>query len=492
MKFKILSILTGRLLFIFSSFLLFFSGIAFFVYPEEQEFIYFFISSICTFCTSGLLIFFSKGAPIHEISFREGFAIATIGWLVLSCFGALPFYFSNQIPYFIDAYFETISGLTTTGASILPDIESLLHTSLLWRSFMHAIGGMGIIVLSLAVLPNISSSTLFLFKAETSGAGTSSLPYGASEIAKRLYLIYILMNICMCTSLVLLEMDLFEALCHTFGTLGTGGFSPLQHSLGQYALENHPYAIYYEIIVTFFMFLAGVNFSLYLHFFIKGTLNIWNDIEFKVYLLFIAFCILITSLDLYLSQQYGTIQEIFRHTTFTSLSIITSTGYATEDYNLWPTTSKMLLYCFMFIGGMSGSTSGGMKVVRMLFLWKTSMLVSIKSIYPNRITSVKISNRILPKETYDNMQTFILLFFCIYGVGIIILSFTGLDFETVLSMTVATLGTTGPGLGAVGPAVNYSHLPVFAKLTTIALMLFGRLEIIPLLVLFNINTWKKS
>ncbi|MDH5716725.1 MAG: TrkH family potassium uptake protein [Spirochaetia bacterium] len=491
MNFKALASLISILLFLNSLFLLIFVLIAYLIYPAENQYI--------AFCISFLIVLFSAiflrlwGGKINpeDMSFREGFAVAGLGWIIIAFFGALPAYISGDIPSFTDAYFESMSGFTTTGASILSNIESLGHTVLLWRSFEHWLGGMGFIVLSLALLPALGIGGMELYKAEVPGPSPDKLVPRVSETARLLYIVYTLVSLTQCLLLWMGGMNLFESLCHTFGTMGTGGFSPLNQSIGSYTIRSQANTIYFEIIIIIFMFIAGTNFSLHYKA-MKGDLRVYfKDPEFRFYISILFLGISTVAADLYIHKNYNSIPEIIRHSTFTVVSIMTTTGYSTENFNNWPGYSKSLLVLFMFIGGMAGSTGGGMKTLRIMAVLKESFAEIQRTIHPKKIYSVHFGTTYISRDILQSLNSFVIVYFLFYGTGLLILSAAGLDFETTASMVIACLANIGPGLGQVGPAENYAHLPDYAKWVLSYFMVLGRLELIPVIAIMLPRIWKK-
>lgn len=491
MNFLILSYIIGSLAVLLASFQAIFSLIAFVFYPTENQGFSFLLSALITFFFGAAGRFAGREFHSDQITFREGLAVAGLGWIIIALFSALPFLLSSDIPTFTNAFFESMSGLTTTGASILSNIEGLGHTVLLWRSFLHWLGGMGIIVLTLALLPALGIHGLQLFRAEVPGPQADKIAPRLSQTARLLYLVYTLFSVILVCLLMLGDMPLFEALAHTWGTMGTGGFSPLNQSIGSYSNSGQEHSLYIEVVITAFMFFAGANFALHYQF-IRGNFKVYfRDTEFRVYFLITVAAVCFITWDLMQFYEYRSIEESLRHSSFATVSIITTTGYATEDFNQWPTLSKFILTFLMFSGACSGSTSGGIKIVRIIALAKEGFRQLRLTVSPRGAFSIRMDKVSLSDEMLNAMNSFVILFILIYLTGVLLLSTTNLDFASVSTMTIAALASIGPGLGAVGPAENYGHLPDYAKWLLSFLMLLGRLEILPVLALFHARLWKK-
>lgn len=438
--------------------------------------------SACTTFGCGFLVYKITRFK-DDLRAKEGFAVVTLGWVVFSVFGSLPFMLSGAIPNFTDAFFETISGFTTTGATILNDIEVLPHGILLWRSLTHWIGGMGIIVLSLAILPFLGVGGMELFKAEVPGPVADKLTPRVTETAKILWGVYVFISAVETVLLMLGGMSLFEALCHTFGTMATGGYSTRNASVGGYD------SAYLDYVITFFMLLAGVNFSLHYRF-LRGEFNAyWKNKEFRYYLLIIIIAIVIISLDTF--NYYGNVWQTLQYTSFQVVSITTTTGYGTADYEQWGYSSQYVLFSLMFIGGCAGSTSGGMKVMRIYLMVKLIFSEITRLIHPHAVVPVRLNNAVVHSSVVLNVLGFFALFMFIFAVSVFVMTVIGLDLITALGAVVACLGNIGPGLGEVGPTDNYSHIPAVGKWILSFLMLMGRLEVFTVMVLFSPSYWRK-
>ena len=370
-----------------------------------------------------------------------------------------------------------MSGFTTTGASILTEIENKGHTILLWRSFTQWLGGMGIIVLTLAIIPAVKTGGMQLFIAETSGPGPTpdKIIPRVAETAKNLYITYLLFTLTLFCILSGIGMHPFESLCHTFSTISSGGFSPLNSSIGGYSTDRYSENyLYYEAVIVIFMFLSGVNFSIHYRI-LSGDFKVcFKNTEFRYYIIILLVTVSIIGIDLWWHQIYGTFGEIFRYSIFTGSAILTGTGFANVDFGQWPSTSKTVLLTVMFFGGMAGSTTGGVKIVRIVALLKEAIAGVKHTIHPKRVFTIRIGSSHLSREVTASINAFLVLYIIIYILGIFILSYTNLDMETIASMSVASLSNIGPGLGSVGPSKSYALLPDYAKWVLSFFMLLGQ------------------
>jgi len=431
----------------------------------------------------GLGLLLVRDAP--DLHVREGFAVVACGWLVVGLLGAVPYWLSGQIPSFTDAAFESISGFTTTGASILTDIESRSHGVLLWRATTHWLGGMGIVLLALAILPLLGVGGMQLFRAEVPGPVSERLTPRISQTAKLLWGVYLLLTLAEIVSLKIAGMGIFNAVCHSFGTMATGGFSNHNSSVGGYRAP----AVEWTIIV--FMFLAGANFSLH-YLALTGKVKVYfKDEEFRFYVLIILVCAVLISTSLFAAHFYPGRGETIRRTLFQVTSIITTTGFGTADYLKWPPVAHAILLTLMIIGGCAGSTGGGIKVMRIFLLLRNAKYELKKMLHPRAVYTLWFNDRPVPQALLTNILGFFLLYMSILVAGVIILTLGGRDLVTSIGATAATLGNIGPGLGLVGPACNYAHLLDWEKWLLIMFMLIGRLEIFTVLVLFLPEAWRK-
>ncbi len=432
----------------------------------------------------GILLLLVKDAP--DLRVRESFAVVAFGWVVVGLLGAMPYWLSGQIPSFTDAAFESISGFTTTGASILTDIESRSHGTLFWRALTHWLGGMGIVLLALAILPLMGVGGMQLFRAEVPGPVAERLTPRIRQTAKLLWAVYFLLTVLETGALMIAGMGFFDALCHSFATMATGGFSNNNASVGGYGSP----AI--EWIITLFMFLAGANFSLH-YLALTGRVKVYaKDEEFRFYASIILASSVLIAATLLAIGYYPTRMEAVRQSVFQVVSIITTTGFGTADYLQWPPLSHALLLILMAIGGCAGSTGGGIKVMRVFILLRHAKYELKKMLHPRAVYTLWFNDRALSPTLLTNVLGFFLLFMLVYVSGVVVLTMGGRDLLTSVGATAATLGNIGPGLGEVGPASNYSGLLSWEKWLLVLFMLIGRLEIFTVLVLFLPEAWRRS
>ncbi len=469
------------LLLVFESLLMFTSVFVALYYDEPVYPVT--VSSILTFVTGALFFLLTLKNPNKNIGKREGFLIVTTAWLTISLFGTLPYLFSGAINGFTDAYFETISGFTTTGASILNNIEALPHNILYWRAMTHWIGGMGIIVLSVAILPFLGIGGMQLFVAEMPGITPDKLHPRITGTAKRFWGIYVLLTVVEVLLLWAGEMNFFDALCHAFATMATGGFSTKNNSIAGFS----PYSQY---VIIVFMFLAGTNFTLH-YFALHGQLKkIRKNEEFRVYFNITLWITVLLTAGLVIFM-HNEIETAFRNSLFTVVSILTTTGFVTADYIVWPSYLWMLIFALMFLGGMAGSTGGGVKIIRHILLIKNSWAELKRSIHPNAIIPVKYGKKSVNQQIIFNVMAFFLIYFLFFSIGTFGMALMGLDFETSIGASIASLGNIGPGIGGVGPVENFSFIPAPGKWLLSFLMLIGRLELFTVLVIFSPSFWKR-
>jgi len=415
---------------------------------------------------------------------RDGYVIVTGSWFLFSLFGSLPFLFTGSIPGFTDAFFETISGFTTTGASVLNNIEGLSHGILFWRSIIQWLGGMGIILLTLIILPFLGIGGMQLFAAEVPSPTPDKLHPHVRDTAKRLWMIYAIFTLSEALLLWAGDMELFDAVCHSFTTMATGGYSTKQASI---AYWDSPYIHY---VITFFMFLAGTNFTLS-YFAIHGRFRkLWSNEEFKWYLGFIAGFTLLVTVGLIL-RRGGNLEASFRDSLFQVVSILTTTGYATSDYLTWTPALVVIIFIIMFFGGSAGSTGGGPKIIRIVILLKNSTQELKRMIHPNAVIPVRLNRMAVGEGVVTNVLAFLAFYAVTVVISIAVMSALGCDLDTALGSVAATLGNIGPGIGAVGPSLNYAEIHVAGKWFLSFLMLVGRLELFTVLVLFSPVFWRK-
>lgn len=442
-----------------------------------------FILTILILIIVGLLMNKIKTVSTNIYS-RDGFAIVALGWFMVSFFGALPYVLSGAIPSFIDALFESVSGFSTTGASILKDIEALPRGILFWRSFTNWMGGMGVLVLTLAILPSIKANTLHIMKAESPGPTPEKLVPKIKQTVKILYFIYIILTAFNIIFLLAGGMSLYDSLIHAFGTAGTGGFSNKNMSVAAFN------STYIEVVITVFMLLFGVNFALYYQVY-KGNLkSIFKDEELRFYVGIVVISIVFIALNID-GREVNSIWEALRYSSFQVASVITTTGYATADFNVWPEFSKFVILLLMFIGASAGSTSGGMKCIRILILLKVAKREVSKIIHPKSVYTIKIGGNMVEEETLMGILTFFFLYFAIFIVSVLIISIEGKDLVTTTTSVVSAISNIGPGLGAVGPVGNFADFSAISKSVLSLCMIFGRLEIYPVLLLLTPNFWKR-
>ncbi len=435
-----------------------------------------------TVVVSAILIVVTRG-EVGGLSSRDGFLLVSAGWVLASFVGALPFTISGAIPNFADAFFETMSGFTTTGASILTEIESLPRAILFWRSLTHWLGGMGIIVLTVAILPLLGIGGLQLIRAEAPGPRVDKLAPKITETAKILWLSYVALSVLETLLLLIGGMDLFEATTHTFGTMATGGFSPRNASVGAYN------SAYIDVVITVFMVLAGVNFVMY-HRIILGRFNsVLRDTELRVYLSVFAVATLVTAIALH-GRRFFAFGESLRYAAFQVASILTTTGYATDDFAIWPAAAQIILFAIMFIGGCSGSTGGGIKVIRIVTLAKQGWNEMRYLIYPKGVFAIRINGERLKKDIVYVISGFVMLYMMILILTTIVVAAADNDILTSISTALVTLGNIGPGFGSIGPTLNYAFFPDWLKVYLSFVMMLGRLEIYTVLILFTARFWR--
>jgi trk system potassium uptake protein TrkH len=424
---------------------------------------------------------------IKNINFyaRDGFVMVALGWVFISLLGSIPFILSNTISSPIDAFFETVSGFTTTGSTILQEIESLPKGILFWRSFTQWIGGMGVLVLTLAVLPSVGASSLHIIKAESTGPNVEKLVPKIGQSARILYTIYTVMTTIQVILLLFAGMPLYDSLIHAFGTAGTGGFSSRNLSVGAYG------NVYVEVVITVFTILFGVNFSLYYQI-LKGNIkSAIEDEEFRFYIGTITISIIFVAINLY-SNGLFSFSDSIRHSSFQVGTIITTTGYSTTDFNLWPTFSKMILITLMFFGGSAGSTAGGIKFLRIVLLLKTVKRGVTKALHPRAVHTIKLNKKVVDDNTISRTLTFFFAYMLIFLVSLLLITLNGKDLITSATAVLSTLSNVGPGFEVIGPMGNFSDFSHGSKLVLCFNMIAGRLELLPMLLLFSPTAWKKA
>jgi trk system potassium uptake protein TrkH len=432
----------------------------------------------------GTIIFLLTRDHEKDLRKREGYIVVSIGWLVMSLFGAIPFVVHGSIPSYTDAFFETMSGFTTTGASILNDIESMPHGLLFWRSMTQWLGGMGMIVLSIAILPILGIGGMQLFVAEVPGPTKDKIHPRVRETAKRLWGIYLLFTIVETGLLLLGGMNLFDAINHSFTTMATGGFSTKQASIAAY---DSPF-IHYVMIL--FMFIAGTNFTLHYHLLHRNFKSVFENDEFRFYLKIIGVVVLIVIAGLLL-EEYAGFEKTFRDALFQVVSIVTTTGYVTADYELWGTFFQVLFFLLLFTGGCAGSTGGGIKMVRHYILIKNSIIELKRLIHPRAVIPVRFNQGTVATDIITNVLAFFLFYIFVFVAGTLIMSLIGLDFLTAVGATATSIGNVGPAIAGVGPTLNFANIPDLGKWVLSFLMLMGRLELFTVLIIFSPAFWQK-
>ena len=434
------------------------------------------------FCLSiGWLL--TRRQPKNKVFYvREGFVCVAIGWLVLSVMGAVPFVVSGSIPNLVDALFETVSGFTTTGASILSDVERLPRCILFWRSFTHWIGGMGVLVFILSILPLTGGYHMSLMKAESPGPSVNKLVPKVQSTAKILYAIYIVLTLLEIFFLMIGGMPLFDAFTTAFGTAGTGGFGIKNDSIAGYS----PYL---QVVVTVFMILFGVNFNVFFLLLMRKPKQALLLEELRYYLLIILVSVLVVTISI--MNLYSSIWEALRHAAFQVASIITTTGFATTDFNLWPEISRTILLMLMFIGACAGSTGGGIKVSRFVILFKTVKKELLQYVHPKSIRRISMDGHVVEHEVVRSVNVFLITYILTFALSVLLLALDGHDLITNFTAVAATLNNIGPGLELVGPTQNFGIFSDGVKLLLAFDMLAGRLELFPLLLLFVPSTWKR-
>ncbi|MBR2965470.1 MAG: TrkH family potassium uptake protein [Clostridia bacterium] len=449
---------------------------------QELEFFAFLITSLISVSCGILLVRFGK--PKNKLLFaRDGFAIVSASWVLISLFGALPFVFSGAIPNFIDALFETVSGFTTTGASILADVESLPRSIIMWRSFTHWVGGMGVLVFIIAFLPLSGGQNMHIMKAESPGPSVSKLVPRVKNTAIILYVIYIVLTVIQFVFLMLGGNSIFDSVNLAFATAGTGGFGIRNDSMASFS----PYT---QIVVTVFMLLFSINFNSY-YLILKRKFKDALNTEVRVFLYVVTSAIVIISFNILGSTGAENIGDAFRHSAFTVASLISTSGFSTLDFNAWPELSKTLLVFVMFIGACAGSTGGGIKVSRIILMFKGMTRELSKLTHPKEIKKITLDSRPVEHEVIRSINAYIVCYIALFAISVLLLSFNGYDATTNFTAVTATINNIGPGLSAVGPASNYAFFSPFSKLVLIFDMIAGRLELFPMLVLFAPSTWRK-
>jgi len=472
----------GRLLLLLSAFLL--TPIPFSLYYRDGMVHTFLVCSLLgALMGAGLAFVF---VPERELGYRDGFAVVVFSWLGLAFLGALPFYFSGAMDSFVDCFFESMSGFTTTGSTILSQVEVLPESVLFWRALTHWLGGMGIIVLTLAILPLLGIGGMQLFQAEMPGPTKDRLAPRIQDTARILWSVYVLFTLLEILLLLLGGVDFFDAVCHAFATLATGGFSTHNASVGYFK------SLYIEAVVIVFMFLAGTNFSLHYQALRGRWSAYWQNEEFRFYLgLTVVAIVVIIFMNFLYNTHEGLIENI-RTSFFQVVSILTTTGFGTADFDQWPPICKILLVSLMFVGGCAGSTGGGIKHVRVLLFFKYARLQLRNLVHPHAVGTIKLGKVKVPKDVMISILGFFAIYIAVFLLASLVVTGLGVDIVTGTTAVVATLNNIGPGLHRVGPAVHYGHLPAVAKMVLSFCMLAGRLELYTVAVLLTPAFWKMA
>lgn len=458
------------------------SVIVSFIYDESTVYMPFAVTMFIS-AAIGLLLMNLCKKHTQQLKVRDGFLIVTLCWIISAILGAIPFITTGSIPGFADAFFESCSGFSTTGASILSDVESLPKGILFWRSFTHWIGGMGILIFAIALMPSLGISGQNIAVSEAPGPSLDKVTPKMSDTAKTLYSIYFLFTVIETVMLMLGGMNLYDALIHTFGTVGTGGFSNYADSVGHFD------STYIRMVITVFMFLCGINFNLFFLSYKRGIKVLIRDSELKLYVLIFVLASAFIFVALLVSGQYGSVKLAFTDSVFQVSTILTTTGFATADYEAWPMVCQMILLVLMFVGGCSSSTGGGIKVVRILVLFRLIKRGISTRLHPNVIETVKLNGKTMPSDSVSAIANHMFLYIVMIFVGAFIISFENADMITCFSSVITCLGNVGPGFGTVGPAENFGALSWFSKYLLSIYMLAGRLELYTLFILLTPRFW---
>lgn len=451
------------------------------LFYKEDTWIGFVFSIIITAFVGGLMII--RGVWGGNVGHREGFAIATFGWLLLVVFGSLPYILTGALPNLVDAFFETMSGFTTTGASVVTNVEGLPRGILFWRSLTQWLGGMGVLVLTVALIPSLRVAGLEMFKAEMPGPTKIKVLPRVADTSRQLYKIYLIFTVSQIILLKIAGMNWFDSFIHSFSSVAIGGFSS-RNTIAAYD------SVLIEAIIVFFIVISGISFALHFHTLRGNFRPLFKDYETRVYLAILLLSISLVTYDLVSSANYNHAQA-FRDSVFQVSSIGTTTGFVTADYNLWPPLSQAVLLTLMFVGGCVGSTAGSIKISRYIILYKVVLRQIMSLLHPQAVIPVRIGKNVISEEVVDNVQTFFFLYFFTFAISIVLLTFLGVDLVTAIAAVAANISNVGPGFAAVGPMSNYALLPAAAKVILSLDMLLGRLEIYTVIVVFTSSFWKR-
>nr|WKN38741.1 TrkH family potassium uptake protein [Tunicatimonas sp. TK19036] len=453
-------------------------------YYKSQDWPALLYSAGITLAVGGGTWLVTRNQSDRELRRRDGYLLVTVSWLLISFFGSLPYLLSGAIPTYPDAFFESMSGFTTTGATILTDIEVVPRGILFWRSLTQWIGGMGIIVLAVAILPILGIGGMQLFQSEAPGITPDKLKPRIRDTAKRLWAIYVILTLVETVLLWVGGMSFYDAINHGLTTMATGGFSPKNASVAYYD------SAYIQYVMTIFMFLAGTSFTL-TYFMLKGEFRkAWQNEEFRNYLWFVAIMTVITTVGIAISTENNW-EASFRYAVFQVISVVSTTGYITADYTAWMPLLTILFFLLMFTGASAGSTAGGVKIVRHTILLKNSVLEMKRQIHPSAVIPVRYNGNAVTQDIAFNVLAFFIIYITIFALGSAMMALSGVDFMTAIGAVATSLGNIGPGIGTVGPVDNFAHLPAFAKWLLSFLMLLGRLELFTVLMLFTPYYWSR-
>lgn len=480
-NFRFITNLMGKLLLLESAFL--FICIIMAAIYGESDLLAFVYTTAITLITGGAICAFVK-VKDRILAKKDGYFMVTMVWIVFSVFGCLPYIFGGTLTSFIDAFFETMSGFTTTGSSVIPDVEIVPHATLFWRSLTHWLGGLGIIMLFIAVLPSLGIESRDLYVAETTGPTHSKASFTFTGTARKMWILYVILTLLQSVLMRLGGMDVFDSVCHAMSTMATGGFSTKSNSIAYWD------SAYIQYVIIIFMFIAGINFGLVFTA-IKGNWRkLIKDNEFQQYLLITIVASIIIGIGLYASN-WGSFEKSFRDAIFQVVTIITTTGFATADYLLWPPLLGLILFLLFFAGASAGSTAGGFKIVRVYLLFKNSFTELKRIIHPNGIITVKYNGKSVHPDIMTSIMGYAILYMILFAIGSLIMTLFTEDIITACSSVITCMSNVGPGFGSIGPMFTFAHLNEFAKLFLALLMLIGRLEIFTVMVLFTKAFWKR-
>ncbi|MBN2515164.1 MAG: TrkH family potassium uptake protein [Deltaproteobacteria bacterium] len=482
MKVKSILYILGAFLFFLGLAMIF--PLAWALYYGEGDLKALALSMLITMACGGILYFSFKPDEDITLSHREGFLIVATGWFFAGFFGALPYFIHGVLPCFTDAFFESISGFTTTGATVIKHIEGIPHGILFWRSLTQWLGGMGIIILSIAILPLLGVGGMQLYKAELPSPVKDKLTPRVTETARTLWIVYFIISTVEFIMLLFGGMDVFNALCHTFTTMATGGFSTSDASIA------HFHSTYIDAVITLFMMIAGINFTLHYSVLVGNFKSFFENSELRFYLGIILIAIIVVTFNLR-SHIFEDVGSCIRYASFQVVSMLTTTGFTTDNFDRWPSLSKTVLLLLMFIGGSAGSTGGSIKCLRILLILKHSYMELYRLVHPHAVTAVKLGKKIVYPETMASIWGFFILYLAMTVAASIIMTALGLDMMTAFSSVAATIGNVGPGFSGVGAASTYSEIPILGKWVLSFCMLAGRLEIYTVMILLIPEFWKK-